>query len=247
MAACTKVAAFGALLRVFYVGLGGLAWQWQPVLWTVAILTMVVGSVVALTQTDVKRMLAYSSIAHAGFILTGLVATDTIDAATGEVLGVSSVLFYLLAYGFITIGAFAVVTLVRDAGGEATHLSQWAGLARRSPLVAWTFTLFLAAFAGIPLTSGFTGKFAVFSAAIAGDAAPLAVVGVVMSAIAAFFYFRVVVLMFFSAPAPDGPSVAVPSPLTTLTISLCVGVTLLLGVWPTQVLDLAGQASQFVR
>jgi NADH-quinone oxidoreductase subunit N len=247
MAACTKVAAFGALLRVFYVGLGGLAWQWQPVLWTVAILTMVVGSVVALTQTDVKRLLAYSSIAHAGFILTGLVATDTIDATTGQVLGVSSVLFYLLAYGFITIGAFAVVTLVRDAGGEATHLSQWAGLARRSPLVAWTFTLFLAAFAGIPLTSGFTGKFAVFSAAIAGDAAPLAVVGVVMSAIAAFFYFRVVVLMFFSAPAPDGPTVAVPSPLTTLTISLCVGVTLLLGVWPTQVLDLAGQASQFVR
>jgi NADH-quinone oxidoreductase subunit N len=247
MAACTKVAAFGALLRVFYVGLGGLAWQWQPILWTVAILTMVVGSVVALTQTDVKRLLAYSSIAHAGFIITGLVATDTIDAQTGEVLGVSSVLFYLLAYGFMTIGAFAVVTLVRDAGGEATHLSQWAGLARRSPLVAWTFTLFLAAFAGIPLTSGFTGKFAVFSAAIAGDAAPLAVVGVVMSAIAAFFYFRVVVLMFFSAPAPDGPTVAVPSPLTTLTISLCVGVTILLGVWPTQVLDLAGQASQFVR
>ena len=158
MAACTKVAAFGALLRVFYVGLGGMAWQWQPILWTVAILTMVVGSVVALTQTDVKRLLAYSSIAHAGFILTGLVATDTIDAKTGEVLGVSSVLFYLLAYGFITIGAFAVVTLVRDAGGEATHLSQWAGLARRSPLVAWTFTLFLAAFAGIPLTSGFTGE-----------------------------------------------------------------------------------------
>src|SRR6185295_16429363 len=143
MAACTKVAAIGALMRVFYVGLGGMAWQWQPILWAVAILTMVVGSVVALTQTDVKRLLAYSSIAHAGFILTGLVATDTIDAKTGEVLGVSSVLFYLLVYGFMTIGAFALVTLVRDAGGEATHLSQWAGLASRSPLVAWTFTLFL--------------------------------------------------------------------------------------------------------
>ena len=247
MAACTKVAAFGALLRVFYVALGGLAWQWQPIMWTRRDPHHGGRLGVALTQTDVKRMLAYSSIAHAGFILTGLVATDTIDASTGEVLGVSSVLFYLLAYGFMTIGAFAVVTLVRDAGGEATHLSQWAGLARRSPLVAWTFTLFLAAFAGIPLTSGFTGKFAVFSAAIAGGAAPLAVVGVVMSAIAAFFYFRVVVLMFFSAPAPDGPTVAVPSPLTTLTIALCVGVTVLLGVWPTQVLDLAGQASQFVR
>jgi NADH-quinone oxidoreductase subunit N len=247
MAACTKVAAFGALLRVLYVGLGGLAWQWEPVMWGVAILTMVVGSVVALTQTDVKRMLAYSSIAHAGFILTGLVATDTVDPDTGAVLGVSSVLFYLLAYGFITIGAFAVVTLVRDAGGEATHLSQWAGLARRSPLVAAVFTLFLAAFAGIPLTSGFTGKFAVFSAAIAGDAAPLVVIGVVMSAVAAFFYFRVVVLMFFNAPAPDGPAVAVPSPLTTVAITLSVAVTVLLGVWPTQVLDLADRASQFVR
>jgi NADH-quinone oxidoreductase subunit N len=246
MAACTKVAAFGALLRVFYVGLGGFVWDWRPIMWGVAILTMVVGSVVAITQNDIKRMLAYSSIAHAGFLLTGVVATDTIQP-DGEVLGVSSVLFYLLAYGFTTIGAFAVVTLVRDAGGEATHLSQWAGLAKRSPVVAGVFTLFLAAFAGIPLTSGFTGKFAVFSAAIEGGAAPLVIVGVVMSAVAAFFYFRVVVVMFFSAAAPDGPTVAVPSPLTTLTIALGAGVTVLLGVWPTQVLDLAGQASQFVR
>ncbi len=246
MAACTKVAAFGALLRVFYVGVGGLAWEWQPVMWGVAILTMAVGSVVALTQTDVKRMLAYSSIAHAGFVLVGLVATDS-ATDTGEILGVSSVLFYLLAYGFSTIGAFAVVTLVRDAAGEATHLSQWAGLAKRSPVTAAVFAFFLAAFAGIPLTSGFTAKFAVFRAAWVGDAWPLVVVGVVMSAVAAFFYFRVVVLMFFSAPAPDGPTVAVSSPLTTLTIALSAGVTLLLGVWPTQVLDLAGQASQFVR
>ncbi|MDQ1603865.1 MAG: NADH-quinone oxidoreductase subunit [Actinomycetota bacterium] len=246
MAACTKVAAFGALLRVFYVGVGGMAWDWQPMMWAVAILTMVIGSVVAITQTDVKRMLAYSSIAHAGFVLTGLVATGAV-AKSGEILGVSSVLFYLVAYGFTTIGAFALVTVVRDAGGEATHLSQWAGLAQRSPLVAWTFTLFLAAFAGIPLTSGFTGKFAVFSAAIAGDATPLVVVGVVMSAVAAFFYFRVVVLMFFSAPALDGPTVAVPSALTTVTIAMGALVTVVLGVWPSQVLDLAGQASIFVR
>ncbi len=246
MAACTKVAAFGALLRVLYVGVGGLVWDWQPMMWTVAILTMVVGSLVAITQTDVKRMLAYSSIAHAGFLLTGLVATDTV-MADGEVLGVSSVLFYLLAYGFTTIGAFAVVTLVRDSAGEATHLSQWAGLARRSPIVALVFTLFLAALAGIPLTSGFTGKFAVFAAAVEGGAAPLVVVGVVMSAVAAFFYFRVIVLMFFSAPAPEGPTVAVPSVLTTLAIALAVVVTVVLGVWPTEVLDLAARSSQFVR
>jgi NADH-quinone oxidoreductase subunit N len=247
MAACTKVAAFGALLRVFYVGIGGLAWDWQPMMWAVAILTMVLGSVVALTQTDVKRMLAYSSIAHAGFILTGLVATDTRNPTTGEVLGVSSVLFYLLAYGFTTIGAFAVVTLVRDSAGEATHLSQWAGLGKRSPLVAGVFGLFLLAFAGIPLTSGFTGKFAVFSAAVEGGATPLVIVGVLMSAVAAFFYVRVIVLMFFSEPSPEGPAVVVPSVLTTATIALGAAVTVVLGVLPSQVLDLAGQASQFVR
>ena len=246
MAACTKVAAFGALLRVLYVGVGGLAWEWEPVIWGIAILTMGVGSVLALTQTDIKRMLAYSSIAHAGFILTGLVGTDAVDA-DGQLLGVSSVLFYLVTYGFSTIGAFAVVTLVRDAAGEATHLSQWAGLARRSPVTATVFTFFLAAFAGIPLTSGFTAKFAVFSAAWAGDARILVIIGVIMSAVAAFFYFRVIVLMFFSAPAPDGPSVVVPSPLTTLAIAIGAAVTLLLGVFPTYVLELAGLASQFVR
>jgi NADH-quinone oxidoreductase subunit N len=246
MAACTKVAAFGALLRVLYVGLGGLAWEWEPLVWGVALLTMFIGSVIALTQTDVKRMLAYSSIAHAGFVLTGLVGFDAVGD-DGSVLGVSSVLFYLAAYGFTTIGAFALVTLVRDAAGEATHLSQWAGLARRSPIAAAVFTLFLAAFAGIPLTSGFTGKFAVFNAAWAGGARPLVVVGVVLSAVAAFFYFRVIVLMYFSAPDPDGPSVVIPSPLTTLTIALAAAVTLLLGVYPTPLLDLAGQASLFVR
>ncbi len=245
MAACTKVAAFGALMRVLYVALGGIAWEWEPILWGIAVVTMLVGSVVALTQTDVKRMLAYSSIAHAGFVLVGLSATDSLR--DGEILGISSVLFYLLAYGFSTIGAFAVVTLVRDSAGEATHLSQWAGLAKRSPITAVVFTFFLAAFAGIPLTSGFTAKFAVFNAAATAGTGWLVVVGVAASAVAAFFYFRVVVLMFFSAPAPEGPTVVVPSALTTLTIALGVGVTLLLGVWPTQVLDLAGSASQLVR
>ena len=241
MAACTKVAAFGALLRLFYVGLGGLRWDWTPVLWGVAILTMVVGSVIALTQTDVKRLLAYSSIAHAGFLLVGVAATND--------NGVASVLFYLLAYGFVTIGAFAVVTLVRDAAGEATHLSQWAGLGRRSPLVAGIFTLFLFAFAGIPLTSGFTGKFAVFSAAVSGDATPLVVVGVVVSAVAAFFYVRVIVLMFFSESPPNAPVVAVPSILTTSALALAVAVTVVLGVFPSAVLDLADKAAQsaFVR
>ncbi|MET7713089.1 NADH-quinone oxidoreductase subunit NuoN [Streptomyces sp. NPDC005407] len=239
MAAATKVAAFGALLRLLYVVLPGLRWDWRPVMWAIAIVTMLGGAIVAITQTDIKRLLAYSSIAHAGFILAGVIAT-TPD-------GISSVLFYLAAYSFVTIGAFAVVTLVRDAGGEATHLSKWAGLGRRSPLVAAVFAVFLLAFAGIPLTSGFSGKFAVFKAAAEGGAGALVVVGVISSAIAAFFYIRVIVLMFFSEPKAEGPTVAVPSPLTMTTIAVGVAVTLVLGVAPQYFLDLASQASVFVR
>ena len=135
MASCTVVSAFGALLRVFYVAFGNLAWDWRPAMWVIAVLTMVVGAVIAITQTDVKRLLAYSSIAHAGFVLTAVIA---VSAA-----GLSSSLFYLATYGLTTVGAFAVITLVRDPGGEAGHLSRWAGLGRRSPLVAGIFALFL--------------------------------------------------------------------------------------------------------
>jgi NADH-quinone oxidoreductase subunit N len=238
MAACTKVAAFGAILRVFYVGVAGSRWDWQPAIWAVAILTMLVGSILAVTQTDVKRMLAYSSIAHAGFILTGVLAFDK--------TGLSGSLFYLVAYGFTTIGAFAVVSLVRDSGGEATHLSQWAGLGKRSPILAGIFAFFLLAFAGIPLTSGFTGKFAVFAAAVAHGGTWLAVVGVVSSAIAAFFYVRVIVLMYFSEPSGDGTTVAIPSALMTVALTIGVAVTVILGVFPQPVLDLAAHSAVFV-
>lgn len=239
MAAATKVAAFGALLRLLYVVLPGLRWDWRPVMWGVAILTMLAGAVIAITQTDVKRLLAYSSIAHAGFLLAGVIATSK-D-------GISSVLFYLGAYSFVTIGAFAVVTLVRDAGGEATQLSKWAGLGRRSPLLAAVFAVFLLAFAGIPMTSGFSGKFAVFKAAAEGGAGALVVVGVIASAIAAFFYIRVIVLMFFHEPSAEGPTVAVPSVWTTSAIGIGVLVTVVLGVAPQYFLDLASQAGTFVR
>jgi NADH-quinone oxidoreductase subunit N len=239
MAACTKVAAFGAMLRIFYVSFGALSSDWQPLLWAIAILTMMVGAVIALTQTDVKRMLAYSSIAHAGFIFTGMVAADEI--------GTASVLFYLVVYGFTTVGAFAVVTLVRDSAGEATHLAKWAGLGKRSPVVAATFALFLLAFAGIPLTSGFVGKLAVFSAAIDAGAVLLVIVGVIASAIAAFFYVRVIVLMFFTEPAADGPTVAVPSAWTTVGIGVGVAATVVLGILPGPLLELAQQAAVFVR
>ncbi len=238
MAACTKIAAFGALLRVFYVGFGRTEWDWRPMMWAIAILTMVVGAILAVTQTDVKRMLAYSSVAHTGFILIGVIALSP--------KGLAGSLFYLLAYGFTTLASFAVVTLVRDASGEATHLSQWAGLGRKSPLVAGTFAFFLFALAGIPLTSGFMAKFAVFTAGVDGGATALVVIGVITSAITAFFYARVVVLMFFSEPLPDGPTVAIPSGFTAGAIALGLAVTVVLGVLPQPVLDLAERASRFV-
>ncbi|EHR59337.1 NADH-quinone oxidoreductase subunit NuoN [Saccharomonospora cyanea] len=232
MAACTKVAAFGGMLRVLTVAFESTHWEWRGVLWGVAIVSMLIGAVLGLTQTDVKRMIAYSSIAHAGFLLVGTMAL------TDE--GLSGTLFYLLAYGFTTLAAFGVVSLVRDGSGEATHLSAWAGLAKRSPVLAAVFTFLLFALAGIPLTSGFVGKFVVFSAALSDGMAPLVVIGLVFSAVAAFFYLRVVVLMYFSKPAEDGPTVSVPGTFTTAAITLGVVVTLLLGVAPTFALDWAG-------
>jgi len=239
MAACTKVAAFGAILRFVYVGVAGSRWDWTPALWAVAILTMVVGAVLSVTQTDVKRLLAYSSIAHAGFVLTGLLAFDKV--------GISSVLFYVVAYGFSTIAAFAIVSLVRDGGSEATHLSQWAGLGKNHPVVAGVFAFLLLAFAGIPLTSGFTAKFAVFSAAIGHGATVLAIIGVLSSAIAAFVYVRIIVLMYFSEPASDSVRAVSPSIVTTLAVSIGVLVTLVLGVLPSPLLDLAARSSLFLR
>src|ERR1700690_1410064 len=224
MASCPLVSAFGALLRVFYVAFGQLSWSWRPAMIGIAILTMLVGSIVAITQTDVKRLLAYSSIAQSGYVLTGVVAAST--------AGLSSSLFYLAAYGVAVIGAFAVVTLVRDQAGEAAHLSRWAGLGKRSPLVAGVFAFFLITFAGIPLTSGFTGKFAVFQAAIRGGALSLVIVGVLSSAILAFPYVRVIVLMFFSEPVPDGPAVVKPSAYTGLAVAIGAAVTVILGVFP---------------
>jgi len=231
MAACTKVAAFGAILRVLTVAFGSTRWEWRGVLWAVATISMVIGAVIGLTQTDIKRLIAYSSIAHAGFLLVGAIAITE--------QGLSGTLFYLLAYGFTTLAAFGIVSLVRNADGEATHLSAWAGLSKRSPLVAAVFAFLLLALAGIPLTSGFIGKFAVFKAALDDGMAPLVVIALVASAIAAFFYLRVIVLMYFSEPAADGPTVTVPGAFTTAAITLGVVVTLLLGIAPTLALDWA--------
>ncbi len=248
MAACTKVAAFGALLRLFYVAFGAARWDWALMMGAVAALTMLVGCVLAITQSDIKRMLAYSSISHAGFLLVGFVGVHRVIGFRGsELSSLQAVLFYLVTYGFMTVGAFAVVTVVRDAGGEATHLSRWSGLGKESPVIAGVFAFFLLSMAGIPLTSGFAGKWAVFTSAVSGGAWPLVVIGVVLSAVAAFFYARVIVLMFFSDPVGEGPVVMNPSLLTTIVIAVGFAVTVILGIFPGPVLDLAATAGQFIR
>jgi NADH-quinone oxidoreductase subunit N len=242
MAACTKIAAVGALMRVFYVGLGADRWDWQPTMAIIAVLTMAVGSVLAITQTDVKRMLAYSSIAHAGFMMVAFVGAS--QAVTGNPPGsltsVSSVMFYLVAYG-------ALVTMVRDATGEATLLNSWVGLGRRSPLAATVFSIFMLSFAGIPLTSGFVGKWAVFAAAWSGGIQWLVVVAVVISVVAAFFYIRVIVLMFFAEPQKMVASVVRPGWTTLAAVGVGVVATVAFGVFPGPLLTLAQQAGEFIR
>jgi NADH-quinone oxidoreductase subunit N len=252
MAAGTKIAAFGALLRLFYVAFGSDRWTWQPMFWVIAVLTMVVGAVLAVVQTDIKRMLAYSSVAHTGFLLTGLLGVQSVtELADNEVTSLQSVLFYLATYGFAMIGAFAVVTLVRDAGGEVGQLERWRGIGRRSPVLGALFAFFLLSMAGIPLTAGFIGKWAVFTVAMAAGAWPVVIVAVLSSIVAVFFYVRVIVVMFFLDVHADRPGEAAgvtrPSLLTSGTILVGAAATLLLGVVPGPVLTLAAHAGQFIR
>jgi NADH-quinone oxidoreductase subunit N len=226
---------------------------------------MLVGAVLAVVQTDVKRMLAYSSVAHTGFLLTGLLGVQAASAlGKDEITSLQAVLFYLATYGPATVGTFAIVTLVRDAGGEATAFSKWAGLGRRSPLVAGAFGFLLLSMAGIPLTGGFVGKWAVFAVAFSAGAWPVVAVAIVASIISVFFYVRVILLMFFADDADDADdadgavagavagsleraAVTRPSLLTSATIAVCVVATLLLGIVPGPVLDLAGNAGSFIR
>jgi NADH-quinone oxidoreductase subunit N len=240
MAAATKVAAFGALLRVLYVAFERITWDWQPVLGVIAVLTMMVGAILAVTQTDIKRLLAYSWIANAGYVLVAFVAP-------GQV-GTAATMFYLVAYGFAVLGAFAIVTLVRDADGvETPHLSRWAGLGRQSPVVAGVFTLVMLALAGIPLTAGFTAKFAVFSAALSAGHVWLVIAGVLSSLIIAFPYLRVVVMMWLSEPGESTATLEVPGSLTAAALAVAALAILALGVAPGPLLDLVSEAAIFVR
>ena len=240
MAACTKVAAFGALIRIFYVAFEGDAWQWQIILGVIAVITMIFGAVAAIGQRDIKRILAFSSIAHAGFLLIAVVALNQGALAAA--------LFYFAIYGFATIGAFGVVTLVRDSAGEVTDVNRWVGLGKKSPIVATVFSLFLLSFAGIPLTSGFVGKFGLFTSAYVTGHVYLVIAGVLSSAIAVFFYARIILMLFLSDPIGDtAVSVVIPSIMTRIAIGACAVITLLLGVWPSLLFNSAITFAQFLR
>jgi NADH-quinone oxidoreductase subunit N len=201
MAAVAKVGAFAALLRVLFSSLGVISADWRPIIYGLAVLSLFVGAVVALRQRDVKRMLAYSSINHAGFILLG------VEAGTSR--GVSASLYYLVAYTFMTIGTFAIVSVLGRTGDEDHDLTRYRGLAQRQPLLALSLAILLLAQAGVPFTTGLWAKLQVVLATISVGAVPLAVIAMVTAAIAAFFYLRVAVLMYVStAPGETGDAIA---------------------------------------
>ncbi len=233
MAAAAKTAGFAGLLRVFVSAMATQRLDWQPIVWTLAVLSMVIGSVLAVMQTDIKRMLAYSSISHAGFILIG------VQAATQD--GVSGALFYLMAYTFIVLGSFAVITVVARQGDAAHTLDTYKGLARRQPILALVFTLFLFAQAGVPLTSGFVAKFGVIQAAVDAHSYALAIIAMLSAVVAAFFYLRIIVLMYMADPEADAPPLTIPLGVGIVLV-VTVAFTLFAGILPQSLIDFAKSA-----
>lgn len=233
-----KAAAFALFLRVFIVALDGSVYPWPDLLWVCAALSMFVGNLAALGQSNLKRLLAYSSIAHAGYILVAF-TSNSAD-------GVAAVLFYLVAYTLMNLGAFLVVAHLGNQGERYVQMDDYAGLGYRSPVLAGCLSIFLLSLIGIPLTGGFLGKFYVFRAALRADLIGLTILGVVNSAIASYYYLRVLVAMYMSAPAREVPAPAVPIALGCV-LAVCGGGTLLLGILPQSVLNFATYAAQWLQ
>ncbi len=236
----SKAAGFAILMRVFTMAMGWAQPQWVAILTAVAVLTMTIGNLAALRQTNIKRMLAYSSIAQAGYILIGVAAV--LAAPDQTFTGYNGVLFYLFAYLFTNVGAFAVVTAIETVTGSA-ELESYAGLVRRAPWLAVLLFLFLISLAGIPPTGGFLGKFFVFGAAIQQQMWALVIIAAINSVVAAFYYLNVVRYMFFMPLPEDSTPIAVAAPLAG-AILLAGAVTLLLGLIPGPVINWAGESAQ---
>jgi NADH-quinone oxidoreductase subunit N len=232
MAAGIKAAGFAAIIRVFYLAFAAYQTDWQPLIYALAVLTLFGGAVLAIVQTNVKRMLAYSSIAHAGFILVG------VQVATQE--GVSAVLFYLATYTFLVAGSFGVITLIDRKGENAHQLDDYRGLGRRSPVLAFVFTILLLAQAGVPFTSGFFAKFYVVNAAVEAESYLLASLAMVSAVIAAYLYLRLIVAMWMSPEAEAAPTTGprIPVPFAAgLALVVCLTVTLVVGIWPQELVE----------
>ena len=239
MAAAAKAAGFAGLLRVFFSAFNLYEADWRPLVWVLAVLTIAAGSVIAVVQTDVKRMLAYSSIAHAGYVLIGL------EAGTEQ--GIAGSLFYLLAYTFMILGSFAVVTVVGGRGDDAHGLDAYRSLSRTRPLLALAFTVLLLAQAGVPLTSGFLAKFYVIGAAVEAESYALAVIAMLGAVVSFYFYLRIVVAMYMQAPEgfdEDAPRRRLAVPLgITAAVVVALAFTVAIGVVPDPVADFARNAT----
>ena len=223
MASAVKAAGFAAFIRVFVTTFGSYSADWQPAVVALAVLTLIVGSFVAIVQRDAKRMLAYSSISHAGFILVGVQAANA--------AGTASVAFYAVAYTFLVIGSFGVLALVSGAGDRSTSLDDLNGLATRRPALALAFTVFLLAQAGVPLTSGFVAKFAVIGAAVEAETYAVAIVAMITAVVSAFLYLRIVLSMYLGEAPADAPTIVVPR-AAAVALVVAVAVTVGFGVLP---------------
>ncbi|HUF96644.1 MAG TPA: NADH-quinone oxidoreductase subunit N [Ilumatobacter sp.] len=247
MASVGKAAAFAAMLRVLVIALPFHRDDWRPAIWMLAVLSLVVGSALAVVQTDVKRMLAYSSVSHAGFILVGVEASGHDAGEYGSLgQGMPSVMNYLLLYSVLTIGSFAVVTLVGRSNGGDTSLDAFKGFAKRRPAVALGLTVFLLAQAGVPLTSGFVAKWGVIQAAVAQDSYAIAVIAMLAATIAAFLYLRIMVHVWLMPSEADVVHESVPFS-TGFAIAASAAFTLFVGVWPNWLLDAADTVNQYAR
>jgi NADH-quinone oxidoreductase subunit N len=230
MSAGPKAAGFAVLLRLFTTAIPVAVGKWSLIIWVIAVLTMTLGNVAAIVQTNIKRMLAYSSIAHAGYMLVAL------EAASED--GFAAILFYTLAYALMNLGAFAIVALWARDGESKLNINDYSGLGFKQPLMAFSLSLFLLSLAGIPLTAGFSGKFLIFRAALESRLVWLTVLGVLNSAVSVYYYLRVIVVMYMEDPPPEFVLVRVP-PTVTILLGLSVFGILLLGVYPDFVMSLA--------
>jgi NADH-quinone oxidoreductase subunit N len=242
-----KAAAFALMLRVLFGSFDSLGSWWLPLIWVSAALSMTIGNVGALMQNNVKRMLAYSSIAHAGYVLVAFAARDQIGIAAAifyaaSKIGIAAAIFYAASYAAMNVGAFAVVSHFGAAGERYNSIDDYSGLGRRSPVLAFTLTIFLLSLIGIPATGGFFAKFYVFSAALKSNLVWLTIIGVVNSAIAAYYYLRLIVVMYMREGDDSRPLVRVPAAVTAALV-IAAGLTIYLGVMPGRVLGAATQGA----